>query len=82
MAKSAKETSAAYLFLDMERKHPHLFVPKLLTEATFRFTPVADLAARRDDLNCVLDQFQGVTKQDESHGAPGQTRSVILTAYN
>ncbi|MEK7711180.1 MAG: SAM-dependent DNA methyltransferase, partial [Planctomycetota bacterium] len=36
----------------------------------------------RDEVDYVLDQFQGVVKQDEAHGRPGPIRSAILEAYD
>lgn len=36
----------------------------------------------REEVDYVLDQFQGVVKEDEAHGRPGPTRSAILEAYD
>jgi hypothetical protein len=36
----------------------------------------------REEVDYVLDQFQGVVKEDEAHGRPGPTRRAILEAYD
>ncbi len=36
----------------------------------------------REEVDYVLDQFQGVVKEDEAHGRPGPTRAGILEAYD
>lgn len=36
----------------------------------------------RDEINDVLDGFNGVVKEDEAHGGPGQTRSAILSIFD
>jgi hypothetical protein len=36
----------------------------------------------RDDVNYVLDQFQGVVREDHAHGGPGPTRRAILEALD
>ena len=36
----------------------------------------------REEVDYVLDQFQGVLKEDKSHGRPGPTRAAILSAYD
>lgn len=36
----------------------------------------------RDEVNYVLDQFQGVVKEDEAHGGQGPTRASILNALD
>lgn len=36
----------------------------------------------REEVDYVLDQFQGVVKEDEAHGRPGPTRAAILAAYD
>ncbi|MDO8630982.1 MAG: N-6 DNA methylase [Phycisphaerales bacterium] len=36
----------------------------------------------REEVDYVLDQFQGVVKQDEAHGRPGPMRNAILEAYD
>jgi hypothetical protein len=36
----------------------------------------------REDVDYVLDQFQGVLKQDEAHGRPGPIRRAIREAYD
>lgn len=36
----------------------------------------------REEVDYVLDQFQGVVKEDEAHGRPGPTRAAILEAYD
>jgi len=36
----------------------------------------------REEVDYVLDQFQGVVKQDEADGRPGPVRSAILEAYD
>ena len=36
----------------------------------------------RDEVDFVLDQFQGVVKEDAAHGRPGPTRGAILEAYD
>ncbi|MGA2498445.1 MAG: DNA methyltransferase [Tepidisphaeraceae bacterium] len=36
----------------------------------------------RDEVDFVLDQFQGVVKEDAAHGRPGPTRREILDAYD
>lgn len=36
----------------------------------------------RDEINDVLNGFNGVMKEDEAHGGPGQTRSAILAAFD
>jgi len=36
----------------------------------------------RQEVDYVLDQFQGVVKEDTAHGRPGPTRRAILEAYD
>jgi hypothetical protein len=36
----------------------------------------------REEVNYVLDQFQGVVREDENNGSPGTTRTAILEAYD
>jgi uncharacterized phage-like protein YoqJ len=36
----------------------------------------------REEVDYVLDQFQGLVKQDEAHGRPGPIRSAILETYD
>lgn len=36
----------------------------------------------REEVDYVLDQFQGVVKEDAAHGRPGPTRQAILEAYD
>jgi hypothetical protein len=36
----------------------------------------------RQEVDYVLDQFQGVVREDEAHGRPGPTRKAILEAYD
>jgi uncharacterized phage-like protein YoqJ len=36
----------------------------------------------REEVDYVLDQFQGVVKEDEYHDRPGPMRSAILEAYD
>ncbi|MBI4579477.1 MAG: hypothetical protein HY718_07235 [Planctomycetes bacterium] len=36
----------------------------------------------REEVDYVLDAFQGVVKEDEAHGRPGPTRAAILDAYD
>jgi hypothetical protein len=36
----------------------------------------------REEVDYVLDQFQGVVKEDKYHDRPGPTRSAILEAYD
>ncbi len=36
----------------------------------------------REEVNYVLDQFQGVLREDEAHGRPGPTRAAVLAAYD
>jgi hypothetical protein len=36
----------------------------------------------REEVGYVLDQFQGVVKEDTAHGRPGPTRRAILEAYD
>ena len=36
----------------------------------------------RDEINDVLDSFNGVVKEDEVHGRPGPTRRMILDAFD
>lgn len=36
----------------------------------------------REEVDYVLDQFQGVVKEDEAHGRPGPTRQAILEAFD
>jgi hypothetical protein len=36
----------------------------------------------REEVNYVLDQFQGVVKEDDADGSPGATRAAILDAFD
>lgn len=36
----------------------------------------------REEVDYVLDQFQGVVKEDDAHGRPGPTRRAILEAFD
>jgi hypothetical protein len=36
----------------------------------------------REEVNYVLDQFQGVVKEDKANDAPGPTRIAILEAFD
>jgi uncharacterized phage-like protein YoqJ len=36
----------------------------------------------REEVDYVLDQFQGVVKEDAAHGGPGPTRRAILEAFD
>ena len=36
----------------------------------------------RDEINDVLNGFNGVVKEDAAHGGPGQTRSAILNSFD
>ena len=36
----------------------------------------------REEVDYVLDQFQGVVKEDAATGSPGPTRRAILEAYD
>ncbi len=36
----------------------------------------------REGVDYVLDQFQGVVKEDAAHGRPGPTRRAILEAFD
>jgi len=35
----------------------------------------------REEVDYVLDQFQGVVKEDAAHGRPGPTRRAVLESY-
>ncbi|MDB5289657.1 MAG: hypothetical protein JWL69_898 [Phycisphaerales bacterium] len=37
---------------------------------------------KRDDVSYILDQFQGVVKEDKAHFGTGRTRKLILEAYD
>ncbi len=36
----------------------------------------------RDDVSYILSTFQGIVKEDEAHGGEGETRKLVLDAYD
>lgn len=36
----------------------------------------------RDDVSYILSTFQGIAKEDEAHSGEGQTRRLLMQAYD